>query len=153
MKSGNLNFLESSGQLQACNRTALLLLLIKTVLPSMVYFLKVFGLMYRCFFFCHSAFASFWAMASLLLGFGAIEFLWGMSAPHPFSNLDNLGIPLSNALLKTCLALVAIPATQLLLAELLTSVMNENILTGLNMPSTWVGVTIERIYICSSCIY
>jgi len=45
------------------------------MLPSMVYFLKVFGLMYRYFFFCHSTFASFWAMAFLLLGFGTIEFL------------------------------------------------------------------------------
>jgi len=52
-----------------------------------------------------------------------------MSAPHPIPNLDNQGIPLSNALLKTCLALVAIPRTQLLLAELLTSVMHESTLT------------------------
>jgi hypothetical protein len=52
-----------------------LLLLIKPMLPSMVYFLKVFGKMYRYFVIFHSTFASFWKMVFLLLGFGTIEFL------------------------------------------------------------------------------
>jgi hypothetical protein len=61
-----------------------------------------------------------------------------MSALHPIPNLDNQGIPLSNALLKTCLTLLAIADTQLLLAELLTLVMHESTLTQFNMPSTKV---------------
>jgi hypothetical protein len=52
-----------------------------------------------------------------------------MSAVHPIPNLDNQGIPLSNALLKTCLELVAISATQLLLAQLLILVLHESTLT------------------------
>jgi hypothetical protein len=105
-----------------------LLLFIKPMLPSMVYILKVFDLMYR-HFFCHSTFASFWAIAFLLPSFSTIEFLLGMSAAHPIPNQNNKGILLSIALLKTCLALVAIPVTQLLLAELLTSVIHESTLT------------------------
>lgn len=41
-----------------------LLLLITCMLSSMVYFLKVFGLIRRYFFFCHSTFASFWPWLS-----------------------------------------------------------------------------------------
>jgi len=49
--------------------------IVKEIIPLLVYFLKVFCLMYTYFFFCYSTFASFWAMAFLLLGFGTIEFL------------------------------------------------------------------------------